>query len=271
VSPGVAGPSAVVVAGLILLAASCGAGAVAPPRTDPPVVATPSIATTTTSPPATTTTSPPATAREMTGPDTEVLDRVWRSVARVKGLGCTASQVGTGFVVAPGLIVTAAHVVAGLSAPEVDLGGEMQTATVVAFDTVADLALLAADTAVAQALAPAEAVAGQPVVVPAFDEDGVPETITARIIRRIRAVGKDIYGEPGDGRDAFEVEASVGPGNSGAPLVDGYGNSVGVLFSRTRGGPQVAYAVQASEIGPLLDAAARGGGTPVDSGECRPR
>lgn len=259
----VAGPSAVVVAGLMLVAASCGQGVVAPPPTDPPIVATSSAATTST--------SPPTTEPVLSGPVDEVLDQAWRSVARVNGLGCTASQVGTGFVVAPGLIVTAAHVVAGLSAPEIDLGGDIQTATVVAFDPVSDLALLSADTGFVQPLASTEAVVGQPVAVLAFDEDGSPETITSRILRPIRAVGKDIYGEPGDGRDALEVEASVGPGNSGAPLVDQYGSVVGVLFSRTRGGPQVAYAVQASEIEPLLARATQGGGEPADSGACRPR
>ena len=132
----VAGPSAVVVAGLMLVAASCGQGVVAPPPTDPPIVATSSAATTST--------SPPTTEPVLSGPVDEVLDQAWRSVARVNGLGCTASQVGTGFVVAPGLIVTAAHVVAGLSAPEIDLGGDIQTATVVAFDPVSDLALLSA-------------------------------------------------------------------------------------------------------------------------------
>jgi len=263
-----AGPSAVVVAGLMVLAASCGEGVVARPNTDLPVVATTSTSTTGTS---TTGTVPSTTAPVQSGPDNEVLERAWRSVARVNGLGCTASQVGTGFVVAPGLIVTAAHVVAGLSAPEIGLGGGIQTAAVVAFDPVSDLALLSADTGVVQALALTEAVAGQPVAVLAFDEDGMPETISSRILRPIRAIGKDIYGAAGDGRDALEVEASVGPGNSGAPLVDGSGSVVGVLFSRTRGGPQVAYAVQVSEIEPLLATAIQGGGEPADSGACRPR
>mgnify|MGYP001160788222 FL=1 len=255
--------SLAVLAGLVqALAASCTYTVTAPPLTEPPVIRT----TTTASVPLT---QAPDPMRD--GPDRGVIDQTWPAVARVTGLGCTASQVGTGFVAGEGLVVTVAHVVAGLSAPEVHLPDISQVASIVAFNPVSDLAVLSVDTGSLRPLTLADGSPGQAVAILAFDEDGEPETTRSRVIRRVRAVGDDIYGEPGDGRDALELEASVRSGNSGAPVVDEAGYAVGVVFSRTRGGIQVAYAVQSTEVRTLLESALRNGGEPVDSGECRPR
>ena len=68
--------------------------------------------------------------------------RLLASVLQVRGLDCRTAQVGTGFVVADGLIATVAHVVAGITAPTVEVAGEVVTARVVGFDPVSDLALL---------------------------------------------------------------------------------------------------------------------------------
>jgi S1-C subfamily serine protease len=71
--------------------------------------------------------------------------------------------------------------------------------------------------------------------------------------RLIRATGDDIYGRPADGRDALEITANIRTGHSGAPVMDGSGAVIGVLFSRLRGGGSVAYAVQAGELSRLLE------------------
>ncbi len=70
--------------------------------------------------------------------------------------------------------------------------------------------------------------------------------VRASVKRRIRA---DVDGRV---RDALEIRAAVRPGDSGAPLVDGRGHLLGVVFARSRSRPDVAYAVDAREVRALL-------------------
>ena len=177
------------------------------------------------------------------------------SVMQVRGLDCQTAQVGTGFVVADGLIATVAHVVAGITAPTVVVAGEEVTVEVVGFDPVSDLALLRPLRTIdlPPALDLGTAVAGT--LGTALLHEGVsgPVALPIAVRRLIRATGDDIYGRPADGRDALELSAAIRTGHSGAPVVDGSGAVVGVLFSRLRGGGSVAYAVQAGELSRLLE------------------
>ncbi len=61
--------------------------------------------------------------------------RASKSVVRVTGIACGLGIEGSGWVAAPGLVVTNAHVVAGIERPRIDrFDGSAHTATVVAFD-----------------------------------------------------------------------------------------------------------------------------------------
>ena len=81
-------------------------------------------------------------------PDSGVLDSAGvsaaaLSVVRVVGNACGLGIEGSGWVAAPGLVVTNAHVVAGIRAPNVDRGdGDLLEARVVSFDSVNDIAVL---------------------------------------------------------------------------------------------------------------------------------
>ena len=182
-------------------------------------------------------------------------NRLLASVLQVRGLDCRTAQVGTGFVVADGLIATVAHVVAGITAPTVEVAGEEVAARVVGFDPVSDLALLRLIRALdlPPALDLGTAVAGTLGTVLVHEGTDGPVALPVVVRRLIRATGDDIYGRPADGRDALEITATIRTGHSGAPVVDGSGAVVGVLFSRLRGGGSVAYAVQAGELSRLLE------------------
>ena len=182
-------------------------------------------------------------------------NRLLASVLQVRGLDCRTAQVGTGFVVADGLIATVAHVVAGITAPTVEVAGEEVAALVVGFDPVSDLALLrpVRTLDLPPALDLGTAVAGTLGTVLVHEGTDGPVALPVVVRRLIRATGDDIYGRPADGRDALEITATIRTGHSGAPVVDGSGAVVGVLFSRIRGGGSVAYAVQAGELSRLLE------------------
>ena len=64
------------------------------------------------------------------------------STVKVVGEGCGQLQEGSGFVVAPGLVVTNAHVVAGIPHPTVDDASGTHDTAVVFFDPSFDLAVL---------------------------------------------------------------------------------------------------------------------------------
>ena len=189
-----------------------------------------------------------------------LLERLQASTVQVRGLDCRAAQFGTGFVVGSDLIATGAHVVAGITAPIVRVYGTDVPTRVVAFDPVSDLALLrpADDLGLPQTLALGPTEAGSVGAVLAHDDDGGPVALPVVVQRLIRATGEDIYGIPAGGRDALELSARIHSGHSGAPVVDGEGTVVGVLFSRLRGGGSVAYAVQSNELVALIEGLSAG-------------
>ena len=194
------------------------------------------------------------------GIDPTLLERVAASTVRVRGLDCRSAQFGTGFVVAPDLIATGAHVVAGIAAPIVILRGTYVSTRVVAFDPVSDLALLrpTGDVELGDPLVLGEPRRGAVGAVLAYGDDDGPVVLPVLVERLIRATGEDIYGQPAGGRDAIELLANIVSGHSGAPVVDADGLVVGILFSRLRGGGSVAYAVQSGELATLIDGLARG-------------
>jgi uncharacterized membrane protein required for colicin V production len=70
--------------------------------------------------------------------------RASRSVVRIVGTACGLGVVGSGWIARPGLVVTAAHVVAGQSRPAIQAPGQPfgVTATPVAYDPKNDVAVL---------------------------------------------------------------------------------------------------------------------------------
>jgi len=196
----------------------------------------------------------------------QVSARLLAATVGVRGLDCRRAQVGTGFVVAGPLVVTAAHVVAGIDAPVLIVAGEEVASRVVGFDPVADLAVLLPVNDI-HGLAPLEL--GQPVAgsvgaILVHEADGA-RLVPAGLEHLIRAIGVDVYGRSSDGRDAMVLSAGVLTGHSGAAVVDRAGKVVGVIFSRARGGGPVAYAVQASAVTRLLE---RAENLPEPAGPC---
>jgi S1-C subfamily serine protease len=65
-------------------------------------------------------------------------------------------------------------------------------------------------------------------------------------------VGRDIYGRQVTERDVAELRAALQPGDSGSPLVDAQGEVVGVAFAVAPDREGVAYALESSELAPVL-------------------
>lgn len=196
----------------------------------------------------------------------DVTARVAASTVRVEGQACDQVQDGTGWVAAPDLVVTNAHVVAGEQHTTLHLpDGRQRPGVVVAFDSGRDLAVvrvarlgLAPLTLRAAAPGDVGAVFGHP-------GGGDLRVAPARIADEIVAVGTDIYRTTDTRRDVFVLAARLAPGDSGGPLVDSDGQVSGVAFAIDPAHATTGYALTDGELRPVL---ARAGTVAVDTGGC---
>ncbi len=186
--------------------------------------------------------------------------------------GCGHDSEGSGFVYAPGRVLTNAHVVAGMAKVTVQDHGD-RPARVVLFDPDVDLAVLSVDglTGAPLAFATTTAASGTSAVVAGYPEDGPFDAEPARIRDAERAYGKNIYGDNQGGqrvgRDIYAVRARVRPGNSGGPLLAPDGRVLGVVFATAVDASDTGYVLTAAEVS--SDAAAgRRATTPVSTQSC---
>ena len=185
-----------------------------------------------------------------------------RSVVKVTGVAeaCNRGQEGSGWVVAPERVVTNAHVVAGMSEPAVQVGGqgERLPATVVVFDPRRDLAVLAVPGLNAAPLEVGSDLAtGQEAVVAGYPLDGPLRLDPARVRRVMTATGTDIFGQPGVAREIYSLYAQVEPGNSGGPLLGLDGKVVGTVFAKSLDDDVTGYALTLAEAAPVLSQVGR--------------
>lgn len=180
--------------------------------------------------------------------------RAEASTVRVVGSGCGGILEGSGFVAGPGLVVTNAHVVAGIDRPVVEDSRGRHPATPVLFDPALDLAVLRAGGLAGPTLplAPTVAPRGTEAAVLGYPGGGPFRAGPAAIRGSFVAVGRDIYGRRPTARTVYELQATVRPGNSGGPVVDANGIVLGVVFSRSLSQSQVGFALTSSDIAPRL-------------------
>jgi S1-C subfamily serine protease len=72
----------------------------------------------------------------------DVIAATETGVALVISTGCDGTGTGTGFLIAPNQLVTAAHVIDGAQQITVELAGATASAAVIGFDRPSDLALI---------------------------------------------------------------------------------------------------------------------------------
>jgi S1-C subfamily serine protease len=192
-----------------------------------------------------------------------------RSVVQVIGLGCGGKVEGSGFVVAPGVVVTNAHVVAGVGQLTVLDSSGKHSATVVHFDPNEDLAVLKVAALKAPALATdsgtvapgaAGAVLGYPGGGPLLEADAV-------VLDETTAVGQNIYNQGTVRRAIYEVAANIQPGNSGGPLITADGRVAGIVFAKSVSQDRLGYALVWREVAADVDAA-RQQSAAVSTGAC---
>ena len=217
---------------------------------------------------------PPEPAEPVSGPSSAEARRAYQlaaaSTVKIVGRACDHIQEGSGFFIADGYVVTNAHVVAGIRAPEVsDADGVGGSASTIFFDPELDLAVLRVDVPLGPVLplATVDAERGSVGAVLGYPGGGPLVGGGAAVLQPIPALGHDIYGRSDIQRDVYELQAVVRPGNSGGPFVLADGTVAGIVFAASSVDPGIGYAIRTSEFLDELDVATSST-TAVDTGPC---
>ena len=190
--------------------------------------------------------------------------RARASVLRVTGSACGLGVQGSAWVARPGLLVTNAHVVAGMRDARVDDGeGDGTPATVVHFDPRNDVAVLRVAALDARPLTLVEPVEGAAVAILGYPENGPFTATPGRIGQTGTVLSEDAYGRGPVERRITTLRGTVRQGNSGGPAVDGEGRVQATIFAARIGSPS-GYGVPTSIVRAALADSARA----VSSGPC---
>lgn len=178
-----------------------------------------------------------------------------RSVVRVLGSACGLGIEGSGWVAAPDLVVTNAHVVAGETDTTVQLHGNPPNlpASVLVFDPHDDIAVLRVNglgvPRLKQARNPQK---GTAAAILGYPQDGAFNSQPGRIGPTERTRTENAYGVGPVIRAITPLRGLVRPGNSGGPMVDARGRVVATVFAAITGGSSAqgpgGFAVPASLV-----------------------
>lgn len=193
-----------------------------------------------------------------------------KSVVKIEGQGCGGLVEGSGFVASSGIVVTNAHVIAGIQNPLVIDDTGIHHATPIWFDPNLDLAVLRVNdlndpplTLDSSSLSygDAAAVLGYPGDSPTLNIQN------AVVIDKIDAQGQNIYNQGLVNRMIYELESNVEPGNSGGPLIADNGQVAGIVFAKSADQSNIGYALLISDVKPSIQSA-ESRNQAVSDGQC---
>jgi len=159
--------------------------------------------------------------------------RASQSVVRVTGIACGLGVEGSGWVATRRLVVTNAHVVAGIPQPRVETeDGNAFTSTVVAFDVENDLAVLRVPGLGARPLPLAPPARGTAVALVGYPGNGPLTRTPGRLGGTADVLTDDAYGRGPFMRQVTTIRGAVQPGSSGGPGIDAQGRVRTTVFAR---------------------------------------
>jgi S1-C subfamily serine protease len=168
------------------------------------------------------------------------LQQTERSVVKVSSEACGIGYAGSGWVAGNGLVVTAAHVVAGGNKIDVQAEGQSsRSARVVAFDGSDDLALLRVPGLHEEALHSTPPHFGDLAALLGYPGDGPFKAEPARVGSTAALFAPNYAGNIVS-RTITSLRGKVRPGDSGGPVVDAHGMVEATIFG-ARKGSDVGY------------------------------
>ena len=154
------------------------------------------------------------------------------SVVKVLGNACGLGIAGSGWVARPGLVVTAAHVVAGEDSTTVQAPGDLPLdAQAYAFDSRNDVAILRVPGLQARSLRFVDPRPGTPVALVGYPGNGPLDVEPGRIGETARISTDDAYGRGPVSRLITSLRGKIQHGDSGGPAVDARGAVQSTMFA----------------------------------------
>ena len=192
------------------------------------------------------------------------------ATVRVHADGCgPRTELGTGTAIPDGLVITAAHVVAGADRVEVvDGSGTAIAAEVVAFDPELDVAALRPTTDIGDSVILRDETgrSGERGIIAVVSGDGTAEPVEVGVLQRVTIRTTDIYRDLAVERPGLRLDVRVEPGDSGS-MVHLPGGGVGIVWSRSTTADDQAWTVDLPSE--LRDSSVRRTLVePVDVGRC---
>ena len=166
-------------------------------------------------------------------------------VGQVMVQTCEGAFSGTGFLVSPTLMATAAHVIENASSLQVEFEGQFVEADVFGVDLSHDLALLELSEEVEGhvfAFATEDPEPGTRIAAIGFPL-GEPKTLTEGTVS---GLDRQIETRSGSYDGLLQTDTAINPGNSGGPLVDITGRVVGVADAIRTDAQGIGFAVPAT-------------------------
>ncbi len=195
-----------------------------------------------------------------------------RSVVKVLGTACGLGVEGSGWIAAPGIVVTNAHVVAGESDTTVEFEDQPPglPAQALDFDPHDDIAVLRVPGLAGPSLGLAPSVhAGTAAGILGYPLDGAFDAEPGRIGQTQLVETEDAYGNGPVLRSIVSLRGRVRPGNSGGPMVDAAGQVLATVFAAIGGGNgRGGFAVPNALVSHALAAARARGSASVSTGSC---
>jgi S1-C subfamily serine protease len=154
-------------------------------------------------------------------------------------------------VIGQDLIMTNAHVLAGVDNPSVRIKGKGKAfaGTVVYFDPKRDVAIIRTKGIPATQLRISEVLPrGTSAVVAGFPGGGPLTLIPARVRSVSNSSGTDIYGKETVTREIYALLANIKQGDSGAPMLALDGTVAGLVFASSATDEQTGYALTSKEF-----------------------
>ncbi len=187
------------------------------------------------------------------------------SVVKVLGTACGLGVEGSGWMGAPGLVVTNAHVVAGESDTTVTApDGTEVDATPVHYEPVNDLAVLKVDLSLPVLKPARNPRSGTAAAVIGYPENGDLTITPARFGGTQTVISENSYGRGPVARQMSSIRGTIRSGNSGGPVVDTKGRVLATVFAATTMGKPGGFAVPDN----LVRTALRNSSTQVGTGPC---
>jgi S1-C subfamily serine protease len=209
---------------------------------------------------------------DLTSIDAPAVIAALDSVVKVEGIAeeCGTRLSGSGFVVGQDLIITNAHVVAGVNSPTLRVKGKGKAfeGIVVYFDPARDVAVIRTKDFPSVALRISEPLRrSDNSVVAGFPGGGPLALIPARVRSVSQSTGTDIYGKAEVTREIYAISADIKQGESGAPMFALDGTVAGLVFASSATDSETGYALTAKEFMVGVEIASTATQA-VDTGEC---